>query len=266
MSGTDGGRTDDMGGPRWADDVMDEHTNLPTESPEVMEQRVRETFPYLAVGTRSEVKRKRVWTRAADRRRGKKDAAGVVSCEWRVLTSEKKVLDLPSLRRVLTRIRAPRDYLDNAADIIWEVNDSNPDNYVDVNDVVRVFARIVQEQKGGNMIVPARLVNIVDFVSKDTGLTGYISARQVCCCCRSLLQLPFNAFSSLIGDPCDICTMCGLVAEEQCILLLHNRFGGDVKSHELRNLLISQNSAGSSKVSFQEYLEQVRIRQMMLCR
>ena len=137
-----------------------------------------------------------------------------------------KMIDANDLRIVLTKIRAPKSYINEAEDIIWEVNDNNTKNYLEKKDVERIVKRVMDDQKT-TMREPSRLINIIDFVSQDLSLEGYISARQ-------------------------------------CILLLHNRFGGSVKSVQLRTLFINNHSAGSSRISFKDYLSQVNIRQAVM--
>jgi Ca2+-binding EF-hand superfamily protein len=140
-----------------------------------------------------------------------------------------KLIDANDLRAVLRRIKAPKSYITEAEDIIWEVNDNNTKAYLEKRDVESIVKRVMEDQKT-NMREPSRLINIIDFVSQDLNLDGYISARQ-------------------------------------CILLLHNRFGGSVKSVELRTLFMNSGalySAGSSRISFQNYLSQVKIRQAVM--
>lgn len=79
--------------------------------------------------------------------------------------------------------------------MIWEVCDNNSKNYLVVSDLEEIVQRVKEEKK--TSFIPDRLVNIIDFVSKDRKLTGYITASQ-------------------------------------CILLLHNRFGDNLKSVKLR--------------------------------
>ncbi|EFC46069.1 predicted protein [Naegleria gruberi] len=103
-----------------------------------------------------------------------------------------KKLDACDLLKVLKKIKAPKEYIDDVETILWEVCDNNVHNYLLVSDLEEIVFRVMSEEKKAHSIAPDRLVNIMDFVSKDKNLTGYISASQ-------------------------------------CILLLHNRFGESLK-------------------------------------
>jgi Ca2+-binding EF-hand superfamily protein len=136
-----------------------------------------------------------------------------------------KKIDAEDLRAVLRRISAPKKMIDEADDIIWEVCDHHKP-FIDKKLLESVVKRVTKDQRSGQMREPSRLVDILDFVSKDMDLTGYISARQ-------------------------------------CILLLHNRLGGIVSSVELRNLFVNNHTAGSSKINFAAFLKQISIRQSL---
>lgn len=136
-----------------------------------------------------------------------------------------KRIDAEDLSIILKKIGAPKSYIDHAEDIIWEVCDTHKP-WLDKKSLETVVRRVTNDQRSGNMKEPSRLVDIVDFVSKDLDLKGRISARQ-------------------------------------CILLLHNRFGGRVNSVELRNLFVNNHSAGSSKITFASFVRQVTIRQTL---
>ncbi|KAF0975881.1 hypothetical protein FDP41_005208 [Naegleria fowleri] len=144
---------------------------------------------------------------------------GILDC------NKDKKLDANDLSKVLRKLRAPKEYLDSVDVMIWEVCDNNSKNYLVVSDLEEIVQRVKEEKK--TSFIPDRLVNIIDFVSKDRKLTGYITASQ-------------------------------------CILLLHNRFGDNLKSVKLRNLFInSRTGEGNSKISFKEFLSQVNIRKSL---
>jgi Ca2+-binding EF-hand superfamily protein len=136
-----------------------------------------------------------------------------------------KRIDADDLKKILKKIGAPKLYTDNAQDIIWEVCD-NHKPYLDKKLLEAVVRRVTLDQRSGQMREPSRLVDVLDFVSKDMDLTGNISARQ-------------------------------------CILLLHNRFGGVVSSVELRNLFVNNHTAGSSRINFSAFVKQIAIRQAL---
>lgn len=174
-----------------------------------------------------------------------------------------KLLDGNDLRKVLHKIRAPKSYVNQSDDIIWEVNDNNKKNYLERRDVERVVRRVLDLQlsqtasitpvadasrnrnsvgSGGSSSKsstsgmsnssirgkePTRLVNILDFVSSDRELTGYITTRQ-------------------------------------CIVLLLNRFGSKVKSIDGVRSPNSATCLNQSKVSFRDYLAQIEIHQNII--
>lgn len=174
-----------------------------------------------------------------------------------------KLLDGNDLRKVLLKIRAPKSYVNQSDDIIWEVNDNNKKNYLERRDVERVVRRVLDLQlsqtasitpvadasrnrnsvgSGGSSSKsstsgmsnssirgkePTRLVNILDFVSSDRELTGYITTRQ-------------------------------------CIVLLLNRFGSKVKSIDGVRSPNSATCLNQSKVSFRDYLAQIEIHQNII--
>uniref|UniRef100_A0A7S1KPM4 Calmodulin n=1 Tax=Percolomonas cosmopolitus TaxID=63605 RepID=A0A7S1KPM4_9EUKA len=169
------------------------NSNLPTEDEQSIETRVREVFPYLDAGRR------------------KKD----------------KKIDTKDLQYVLKKIKAPRSWIQQTEEILWEIDDNNQ-GYLLVDDLVRTVQRIMNASKSNALEEPSRVIDIIDFVSKDPKLTGKISARD-------------------------------------CILLLHNRFGGSVNETRLRDLFMNSNfqKATTEYISFTEFCKQVKVRRML---
>lgn len=103
------------------------------------------------------------------------------------MNKDKKVC-VEDIKKVLAKIKASKNFTMCAEDIFWEQN-LNGSGYFKEKDLVDLMKRVVLDQKNGSNVEPTRLANIVDFVSKDLKLIGFISARQ-------------------------------------CIMLLHSRMGG----------------------------------------
>lgn len=132
-------------------------------------------------------------------------------------------ITVSDLKTVLKKIKAPKYYINNAESILWEVSDNNLHGYVTKKDVQQLVARVAKDVNGHE---PHKLVNIIDFISRDPEMTGYISARD-------------------------------------CIMLIHNRFGGDASSVELRNLFVNNQNI-HARISFKEFINQVKMRGIIL--
>ena len=103
--------------------------NIPTEDNQSIEIRVREVFPYLDAGRR------------------KKD----------------RKVDVRDIQFVLKKIKAPRSWILQAQEILWEIDDNNQ-GFLLVDDMVRTVQRIMNASKTNTLEEPSRIIDIIDFV------------------------------------------------------------------------------------------------------
>lgn len=165
-----------------------------TEKNRLIEIKVREVFPYLDAGRR------------------KRD----------------RKFDTVDLEFVLKKIKAPRDWILHAKDILWEIDDNNL-GYLTVDDLVGTVQRIMKGPSRRWISQSSRILDVIDFVSKDPTLTGKISPRD-------------------------------------CIVLLHDRFGGSVDETRLRELFMTPEfqKSTSEHITFKEFCKQVKVRRMLM--
>lgn len=136
-------------------------------------------------------------------------------------------IDVMDLEYVLRKIKAPKEWIQQTNEILWEIDDNNQ-GYLSVDDLVGTVLRIRRQSKGKIHENPSRILDIIDFVSKDPKLTGKISARD-------------------------------------CIVLLHSRFGGVVNETRLRDLFMNSQfqKATNEFITFKEFCKQVQVRRML---